>query len=129
MVIYKSPGIVVVGEDVAAWKDLAARLPDEWEQVARRREPQVLLLLRTTYDETILRVDAFVTGQNRVGANFTRLPGHIAVSPTLGQVVTFLVDEIEGDVGIEVSAEGFRCEIAEGRDANLILVLCYPEAQ
>lgn len=103
-------------------------VPPAWEQVAGRREPEVLLLLRLTHDETHLRVDAFVAGQHRLVADLTRLPGHIAVSPTPGRVVTFLVDEIESDTGFEVSAEGFRFETAENGDAGFLLVFCYTEA-
>jgi hypothetical protein len=103
-------------------------IPPAWEEVAGRREPQVFLLLRLTHEGTHLRVDAFVGGQHRLVADLTRLPGHIAVSPTPGRVVTFLIDETESDTGIEVSAEGFRCETAEIDDADSLLVFCYLEA-
>jgi hypothetical protein len=102
-------------------------IPPAWEEVARRREPQVLLFVRMTDEGTYLRVDAFVAGQHRLVAHLTRLPGHIAVSPTPGRVVTFLVDEAESDTGIAVSAEGFRCEAAVSGDAELLLVSCYAE--
>jgi hypothetical protein len=103
-------------------------VPPAWEEVDRGREPQVLLLLRMTDEGTQLRVDAFVAGQHRLVANLTRLPGHIAVSPTPGPVVTFLIDETESDTGIEVSAEGFRCETTESGDDELLLVFCYSDA-
>lgn len=101
--------------------------PAGWDEIPTgSREPQVLLLLRSTHKGAHIRADAFVAGKHRLVSDLTRLPAQLVVSPTPGRAIVFRVDENDSEAGVELKADGFRCELIDAGE-DTVPFLCYEE--
>ena len=98
-----------------------------WQEIVGDREPQVLFQLWPSRDEAELKVDAYVEGQRRNVAYFTRLPGEIVVTTPPGEVATFHIGKTLDATEFEVFARGYRCEIAGSSEQEFVLVFCYAD--
>jgi hypothetical protein len=117
---------VVRGDDDPIINDPAVNVHEEvpatWDAAEGREEPKVLLSLRSTHEGRHLRVDAFVAGEHRLVADLTRIPARVAVSPSPGHLVTAVIDTNDDDE-LTVSAEGYRCELIETGNGDLLAFL------
>lgn len=92
------------------------------------QEPDVWLLLKLTHDDTHLRVDAFVRDEHRAMVDVTNLPNRLIVTPEDGNAVIFHIEEADNELGAQVTATGWRCELYPSESGDGYVVLCYRES-
>jgi hypothetical protein len=92
------------------------------------KEPDVWMLLGLTNDDTHLRVDAYVGNEYRAMVDVTNLPNRLIVTPEVGDAVIFHVEEAENELGAQVTANGWRCDLISSQSGDGYVVLCYQES-